>query len=104
MKAGVVATRTYLLDFDDFALERTVVDLDDGANLHGFGQLRVVGRDAGRVALHGRVSDDHEDLAFLQLDRLALLERACQHRGALSVQHDCQLFLPLREDATQGLQ
>ena len=79
---------TYLLDLGDLAGERTVSDVNDGANLDGLGKSPVGASDPSVVTLDTVVSDDLECLAGLDLDGLVVDEEACADLRSLRVQHD----------------
>ena len=92
---------TYLSDVRDFTLKGTVVNENLGADLDSLGQLAVVGRDTGRVSLHGGVNHDLVHLALLELNGLTFLEGTSEDGWSLGVEHDGHILFRLVLESLQ---
>ena len=87
-KGGRVVRSAYLLDFGDFAGERTIGNVDDGANLDGLGKSSVGAGNASVVTFDGVVGDDLKCLSCNELNWLVVDEGTSADLGALGVEHD----------------
>lgn len=80
--------QTYLKDLGNLASEGSVSDVDDGADLDGFGEGAVGASDAGLVTLNAVIRSNHELLAGLECDGLVVDEITSADLWALCVEHD----------------